>query len=355
MADDTPALRAALESQREVVLPPGRYRITGPLRLGDDQGLRGPGTLVVDFDSPDLERATAALIIAGNGVTIENLEIEKRFVDGSYDTGILAAEGQRDVVIRGVEISGYSARYGIHLTECTGFEISGCHVRDFSMDVTADMIVDSPAGIRLTRCRTGTVHHNRIERIEVGERGRASISPHVPEYGPQGYQADHLTVHDCEHVTVTGNVLETSGEGIDLLLSRHVTVTGNVIADIWFQGIKMLGVSGTTVSGNLIRDTYQGIGLADHEGMRRSATLNSIVGNTILDTGSAGSFGVPGRGRVAYSGTIGIDVHESCDGNLVADNLIADTGEESHMDEGIHRGTGKSNVFQGNLVRPATR
>lgn len=358
-SDDTAALQAAIQAQKRITLPQGRYRITGSLVLDAGCGIAGSGTLDVDFDTLQADGSNAALRCQGSNIRIEGIKIAKRFVDGSYGIGILlGGQGHKDIRIHGVDISGYSARYGIHLVECEDFEISNSHIHDFMMDSSADMIRDSPAGIRVTRSRRGVISNNRIFRIEVGSGGRVSASPMVPKYGKQGYQSDLMTVVACREIAITGNSLATSGEGIDLLLSQECTVAGNTIRDIWFQGIKMLGVSFTTISGNVIRDCYQGVGLADHAQFHSDCCGNAISGNTILDSGSAGSFGVPGPGRVRYGVPAGVDVHDASDYNVITGNVIMDTQAVKTMKAAIAANSAQHNVIANNVedsayTRPA--
>lgn len=349
-ADDTDALERAIRAEKLIFLPPGRYRITRPLALDTGCGIVGPGTLYVDFDSARSDASNAALNCQGSNIRIDGITIEKRFIDGSYGIGIsLGGSGHRNIRIHGVDISGYSARYGIHLVECEDFEISNCHIHDFMMDAGADMIQDSPAGIRVTRSRRGVISNNRILRIEVGKSGLASISPKVPKYGKQGYQSDHMTIVSCRNVTITGNLMATSGEGIDLLLSQECAVSGNTIEDIWFQGIKMLGVSFSTISGNVIRDCYQGVGLADHTKFGADCIGNAITGNTIVDSGSPGSFGLPGPARLRYGVPAGVDVHDASDYAVIAGNVIMDTQATKTMRSAIATNGAPHNICANNI------
>ena len=350
VSDDTAAIRRALERTGSAKIPAGTYRTTAPIRLAAGQQICGDGVLLVDFDTGSGDASNAAVICAGDSTDVRGVTIRKKFIDGSYGTGILIPSGRRNVAVRDVEIEGYSARYGVHAIESRHIDISGCFIHDFMVNVRTDMIQDSPAGIRLTRCESCTVSCNRVSEIQVGAAGREAVSPLKPDYGPQGYQSDLITVVDCRDIALTGNVLRTSGEGIDLLISRRCSVTGNTIRDIWFQGIKMLGASDCTVTGNVISECYQGIGLTDHDGLGKPCTGNTILGNVVLDTGATGSFGVPAAGRVRYSGTFGIDIHEACDRNVVSGNVVRDTQTVRTMRGAIHVGSGAGNVVEGNVT-----
>lgn len=351
LADDTAALQNALDTRKSVALAPGSYRITRPLHLSSGAALIGSGKIIVDFDSEKMDESNAALYGQGQDIRVEGISIVKRFRDGSYGVGVLIAAGSQNIVVRNVEISGYSARYGIHVVESENFEITGCYIHDFLMDTSADMIVDSPAGIRATRCKSGVISNNRILRIEVGERDYTSVSPLRAAYGRQTYQSDCLTIMQCRAITLVGNVLETSGEGIDLLLSQECTVNANSIGNIWFQGIKMLGVRFTSVSGNVLRDCLQGIGLAEHAALKTDCVGNTVTSNTILDSGASGTFRVPSRVREGLANAIGVDLKGRCLDNVVAHNTILDTQPKKTMITAIRQDQKLHNVVEGNNSR----
>jgi parallel beta-helix repeat protein len=348
--DATPVIAAALQKFGTIRLMDGAtFRLGSSVRLASGQGLVGNAILVPDFDHPvESGMANAAVLIEGNDVRVEGLTIRKPFKDGSYGIGV-AVSGRKNITLRNLEITGYSARYGILAVESSELEISGCTVRDFMMNASSDMISDSPAGVCLKRCTNAIVSNNRVFRIEAGPQGRESISPLSPKYGRQGYQPDHFYIGQCVAVSMVGNVMETSGEGIDVLLSSNCTISGNVIRDIWFQGVKMLGVSSTTVDGNFISDCYQGVGLATHSRFNAECENNVITDNVILNTGSPGSFGVPGPGRVKFGTTAGVDLHDTSKNNIVANNLIRNTSAEAVLEVPIS-GNLAANLVEGNLV-----
>ena len=344
--DAAPILQKAVETMGVVPLPAGKFRLRSPVRLQSNQGLVGPATFLVDFDSKEPHGAFCG---KGENLRFEGFAIRKTFKDGSYASGILIDGPSKNVVVRNLDISGYSARYGIHLVEVDGFEVSGCYIHDFMMDADADMILDSPAGLRVTRSDHGVIANNRILRIDVGPHGLVSISPLKPDYGPQHHQSDSMTLMQSRHVTVTGNVLDVSGEGIDLLLSSECVVTGNIIRNIWFQGIKLLGVSYSVITGNFISECYEGIGLQTHKQFHAECTGNTIVGNTILNTGSPATFGdVPAK-RVHSHGLVAIDIGGTSRRNLVANNLIHDNQEKPTMEKAISPNS-EFNLIRDNLT-----
>lgn len=161
ITDDSNALQQTVSQGRICQLASHVYRITRRILLPADSGLIGPGEIRVDFDSSTPDFQNVALLIQGDGVQIRSLLVNKVFLDGSYGIGI-ASEGRRDIALEGLEIRGYSARYGIHLIGCEMFMIRHCQIHDFLMNTTADMIADSPAGTRLTDCRYGIVTGNLV-------------------------------------------------------------------------------------------------------------------------------------------------------------------------------------------------
>jgi parallel beta-helix repeat protein len=355
-ADDTKAIQDALTNSGGLVcLPAGTYRITQSIRLTSNTVLTGCGTILVDFDLglPSSEN-TALYGVGVQNVSIEGITIWKTFVDGSYGTGILIAGGS-NVRIKSVDICGYSARYGIHILESENFEISSCYIHDFLVNTTTDMIQDSPAGIRITRSYFGVIANNRVIGIEVGPKGLESISPLVPKYGKQGYQSDCMTIVQSKYITITGNVVALSGEGLDLLVSESLTVTGNIIKNIWFQGIKMMGTQYSTVSNNQIEDCYQGIGLAYNPVMDKEAVGNTVTGNVIRNTGSTGTFEIPAKDRVRYVGVIGLLVNDNSEFNTITGNVIIDTQEKITMEWGIYKPGKKDNIIEGNVVSGALK
>jgi parallel beta-helix repeat protein len=359
VADDTLSLQTALNTGKVVQLPPGRYRITHRLTIPSGGGLSGSGTIYHDFDlsppSGPVSPFDVAIFIQNDEVLLEGFRLEKHFVDGSYATGIATGSVER-LTIRNLDITGYSARYGIFIVDSGDFEVSGCHIHNFMMNTTADMIQDSPAGLRVTRSHRGIISRNRILAIEVGPTGRASISPISPGYGPQRYQADCMTVMQCTEVTVDGNVCNTSGEGIDMLLSNSCTVSNNVVSNIFHMGIKMLGVSYSAVHGNYLADCWRGIGVEAHPSFNAEASGNAIIGNIMRDMGSLGTFGAPDSERLLLPTQWGILIEtkgaKPARYNVVSDNIVLDTQAVKTTDGGV-TDAGSNNTLRDNVFTSA--
>ncbi len=347
--DDSGAFQAALSAAGIVHVPAGRYRVTAQIQVPADGALMGEGTIVVDWDpaGPGNAEGGAAIRVMGDNAAIKGIRIEKVFTDGSYGTGILAT-GCVNTQLRDVAISRYSARYGIHLVECSDFQIAGCLISDFKVDTASDMVGDSPAGIRLTRSARGMVQYCILKRIEVGPAGRASLSPTHPAYGPQGYQSDHVAIVQSRDIAINGNTMLTSGEGINMQGSQNCTLYGNVIQDIYLAGIRMTGTSFCAIGENKIADSYHGIVFDDGTSGTKSFG-NVFHGNMIRDTGAPGSFGVPGAERITTQTPAGVTLSGGSDWNAVTENVVLDTQVVKTQADGIRPNSSANNLVTDNI------
>lgn len=326
---DHGAIQNAINTQLETYLPAGEYWLNAALTLPAGRRLYGPATgepavLRVRHDSGS-PSGDFAIVITGNNVSVENLVISKDFVDGSYGTGILA-DNRSNITIKGLEIRNYSVRYGIHLIECTDFEISNCYVHSFLMNQSnpsgneADMIQDSPAGIRITRSTNGIIRDSVIRDIDVGPNGRASISSLVPSYGPQGHQADGITLSDSSFITVENNDIWNSGELIDVLVSDNCIVRNNTLQMAYLLGIKCIGSQNCIISDNYIADAAVGLILVDHNSGEQ-ATGCLIDRNEFVNIGSRGIWDIAANSRMG--GLIsGIYIDDNAVGNTISNNNI---------------------------------
>lgn len=355
VADDSDALQNALDNHSIVQLEGGTFRITRMMYVRDGGGVYGPGVVIHDFDvAPPPEHPSphdVAFRLTGSGITLDGFKIRKVFVDGSYGHGIVV-RGERDITVRNMEISGYSARYGIHIIECEGFTVSDNYIHSFMVNTETDMIQNSPAGLRVTRSKYGLVANNRIIDIEVGLEGMQSISPLIPSYGPQSHQADSMTIVQCEYVTISGNVCHNSGEGIDLLLSNHCTVTGNIVSNMFNEGIKMLGVSYTSVVGNSVSECIVGVGMQGHPPFDGECSGNTVTGNVFRNIGAQGSFSSEEHALRPHVGgrySIIIRHHPESRYNIVTDNVSIDTTDPPTSNGDIRNNAGPTNLVESNL------
>jgi parallel beta-helix repeat protein len=342
--DDTAAIQRAIKANVNVYFPAGEYWTSSKFTVPSGRTLYGPddddrATIRVRFDLPSTAN-NYAFHIMGNDVVLQNLVIDKDFVDGSYAIGILA-ENRSNLKFVGLEIKDYSVRYGIHLIECHSFRISDTYVHDFMFNKSivganeSDMIKDSPAGMRLTRSTNGIIANCLIQNIEVGPQGRASISELVPSYGPQGYQADGITLHDSSSILVENNVISNSGELIDLVVSDSCVVRNNDLQMAFLFVIKCIGSQSCVVQSNYVAHGAIGIFLADHS--TEECTSNVVDGNDIVSCGSPGVWGIAAHNRLGFA-ISGIYLDNNVSGNTVSRNRVFDP--QHYLTQYLRQGTG---------------
>jgi len=350
---DEVAIQAAIDNHASVFLPAGEYRINAKLVIPAGRHLYGPSTgtpatIRVVHDTGTVQ-GNFAVEVVGDGVTIQDLVIDKDFVDGSYGVGIFATN-QDFLTFSGLEIRDFSVRYGIHIIESNVFEINNVYVHDFMMNqsfangIGADMIQDSPAGIRITRSVNGSIRDSRVHDIEVGPIGRASISQLVPSYGPQGYQSDAITLSDSSDIDVEGNELWNSGELIDPVASDNIFIRNNTLQMSYLIGVKMIGVQDSIVQGNYIADSAVGIWMGDHVQTGEQATGNLIDNNDIVNASSFGIYNEAAISRFSNA-TKGIFVDDNADGSTISNNSVYDS--LGFLTEFVRQGAG-SNTFTNN-------
>ena len=348
---DAASIQTALNNHASVYLPAGDYVLDAPLVISHGRRLFGPSNgdparLRIAHDSGAPNAGNYALHVIGNGVTIADLAIDKDFVDGSYGVGI-HAERADNLFISGVEIQDYSVRYGIHILESDEFEIDDVFIHDFMTNVggsdAPDMILDSPAGIRVTRSTIGAIRNSKVHNIEVGADARASVSEFVPSYGPQGYQSDAITISDSSGVYVESNNLFNSGELVDVLVSDGSVVRDNTMQMAYLIGVKVIGSQESIVTDNYVGDAAIGLWMGDHSSGEQ-ATGNQIYSNNFVNNGSPGIWDAPAAIRIPFS-ISGVYVDPSADLNSVTGNQIYDYYD--YLTAPVVR-NGSSNVFADN-------
>lgn len=353
---DEAAIQSAINANTSVYFPPGEYWLNSKLVIPAGRTLYGPKTgaqavLRVRFDT-GVNADNYAMEIVGNDVVIQNLVIDKDFIDGSYGVGIIA-NNRSNITISGVEIRDYSVRYGIHLIECSDFRITNCYVHDFMMNQSnpngneADMIQDSPAGIRITRSINGVISDSRVHNIEVGPLGRSSISELVPSYGMQGYQSDCITLSDVSGITVENNDLWNSGELVDTIASDNCIVRNNTMQMGWALGIKSIGAEDCIYKDNYIADCAIGLILVDHTQTGAESIGNLVDGNDFVNCGSLGIWNIAASIRMPYS-TSGIYIDNNASGNTVTNNRIYNY--HGYLPQYIRTGTGTNTVANNSFI-----
>ncbi len=326
LSDDTTALQTALNASCGAVdLPAGVFRISGTLTVPSGGGIVGSGVL---YQTADVTSILNANTSSGNaGITLSGFSLQKVFVNNSVADGI-RIERSTDVEISGVEITGISARSGIELLLCDGFEVTDNYLHDFSATATGNLSDGEPISIDSIYIRStdnGIVSGNVID-----DMGGGAL-----------LQSDGVFVSNATNVHVTLNEISNVGEGVDLGASEDVLVDYNTIVDASAFGVKVMnGATESTIAYNTItRPRMSGVIVAGGPStLINGATADTIVDrNVITDVGAGGTSGHPFPGA-ARAGVFVNGNHPDWEPVLrtaITDNTITDSQSTHTMQFGI--------------------
>lgn len=325
-ADDTAAIQASLSSGCGVVsLTSGTYILSDTLRVPSGGGIKGTGTLRQTADVVTILNTDTAN--GNSNITLDGFKIAKDFVNNSLADGV-RLERVNGATVKGLEITGISARSGIELLRSTDFTVTRNYLHGFSADQTGVLADGDPISIDSIYIRLssgGTVSHNRIEDM----------------VGGPALQSDGIFVTG-DDVVVEHNVIRNVGEAVDVGAADNVTVRYNRAMDISGWGLKIgNGSSNSVITRNYV-ERAQLAGIVVFNGASTIAgngpTENiEVTFNTILNTGSQDKTTHP----VPYIPRAGISLHGYLSvwapvaNTVVKNNVIIDTYLPHRMEYGI--------------------
>jgi hypothetical protein len=324
--DDTAAIQAALSSGCGVVsLPKGTYLVSDTLRVPSGGGIKGSGTLRQTADVVTILNADT--VNGDSDITLDGFKIAKDFVNNSLADG-LRLERVNGATVKGLEITGISARSGIELLRSSDFTITRNHLHGYSADQTGTLADGDPISIDSIYVRLssgGTVSHNRIEDMD----------------GGPGLQSDGIFVTG-DDVVVEHNVIRNVGEAIDVGAADNVTVRYNRATDISGWGLKIgNGSSNSVITRNYVKRA-QLAGVVVFNGASTVAgngpTENIEVSfNTIVNTGSEDktTHAIPFIPRAGISLHGYLSTWAPVANSVVKNNVIIDTYHPHRMEYGI--------------------
>lgn len=138
-------------------------------------------------------------------------------------------------------------------------------------------------------------------------------------------------------VTVTGNVIERLSDqsGIFANDADSLTISGNVVRSC-SNGIELMGVTNSVVAGN-ITNSNQGSGiLLDNDGSSVGSTGNRVIGNTARDDGSGYNIDTGGTWTQAYgiretgNSNSNLYLGNECDSNGTSQIATVGAGSVTH-------------------------
>ena len=348
-----PNLQAAFDAVPEtggvVLLPPGKFEISEPLRLktGDTRVIgSGAATCIINKN----ENGQPALILRpalldqDKQARLWRVQLADFRITGGEKSGDgIFAEGIQEIYFEGLSID-HNGRHGIQLLNC------------FEDPRLADCIItyNKAAGVEIINCHDIIVNGNHFEENQDALHCADSfnlcmngnnIDDHLRHgivientYGSvvSGNMIEEcngtaiILDRDCYGITLSANVIAHHLEGgIDLRDAHGCAISANTFTIAHHFSVRISGESGrNTVSANNFCNTYIGAGKdkrpAEHK------TLMGIDEGTGVRLDGASHCNISGN---TFSGLSSAAVWSTapCSGLVVTHNLATDCGRKSKV------------------------
>ncbi len=352
VADDTVAIRKAVDSSRFVMFPAGTYRVTGVINLTSGQVLIGPGTVVqssanteifnfesrsdisvtgltlqgfgTDFTNSDSSRAVA--FYGGGAGSNNNRFHNNKFVNFTYTSVKFKAQtncfftsnivvGPGPGILTPI-VSG--ACYGVLFDEgcfrvhCEGNSLSACAqgliMQNLTDGVFSDNTIFDIVGQHGMYCGQAlynvAIVGNTIRNVDL--IGIKSQSFDASGFDNVNISVTGNTIFDCGD---QGIVIGSGDEPGSVFKNRNVAVVGNTVRQCGANGISLNNSEGIVVSSNSIQGcVFSGIYVS--ECVDFLIAMNNIRSCNLsgIRDGLANSNGIIRANKllnVAVSGTVG--------------------------------------------------
>lgn len=246
IADDTPAVTAAINTGKSLDIRNGTFLINLPLLPKSGTEWAGDFTGTIKYASK------AALI---DIQSVSNFKMRGVVVDGNY-TAYMVTDGN-------------DAPWGVRMEQCTNVEISGNHFkRLYRIGVSVGHVSANPnKAIRIL--------NNLIENIGIGTDPMTGFGN-----GIAVICADGVTIRDNTVRNISGNVSATAGINLEPALAGqaccNIEVVGNRVSNVLnSQGIQSYmafvptaSLDNINIHDNIVSDTGTGWGIsADNFGV----------------------------------------------------------------------------------------
>lgn len=284
-AADYPILQAALDAVPEgggmVLLPPGRFEITAPLRLSrGDVRIAGSGasTHVVNRN----ESGEPAILIQADGfpgnprARIWRVQIDNFRISGNPRSGDgIRFEGVHELFVQNMSID-RNGRHGIRTIRCEeNARIVSCNITynagaglsvtdGHDILVSANQFEENQDAVRCVDSfnlnLTGNIIDDHLRHAVVIENTHSSVVS-----GNMIEQCKGVAVildRDCLGFSISGNTLASDVDGgIDLRDAWGCSITGNNFTRVYHYSVRVGPNSGRiAISGNTFNNTYVGEG-----------------------------------------------------------------------------------------------
>ena len=348
--DDSDAIIDALKKvQGPVYFPKGDYVLKKPITIiSNNSGIFGEkdaegkplANLLVTCEE------TTVTAKGKNNLVINGINFNKTFVDNSVAYAVNISNGKQ-ISIKNCEISGYSARGGIHIGYSDTFEISNNYIHDFSASAIGILSdgeqVDSLA-IAFRNSKNGKILNNTIKNILIKD----------PLMSANNYQSDGITTFQSDNIHIEGNYVYNAGEGIDVSMSTNVMVYKNTFEHCNHFGMKMVHGTKNSVfdSNTVIGAAMNGVSIEPGHATSGVTRDNKIINNTIKNTGSHNPWGDKefNRAGIVLGGNpIFVDgiLKNGVTNNLIENNTILDENDVFSTKYGVF----EREVAFGNIIR----
>ncbi|MCL0070519.1 right-handed parallel beta-helix repeat-containing protein [Dehalococcoidia bacterium] len=169
-----------------------------------------------------------------------------------------------------------------------------------------------------------------------------------------GAYGENIRIGGASRITISNNILLDSGDAVGVDHGEMVSIMGNIMRGATTEAVDLKESSYSTIIGNLIENSYAGIGLAST--VTGGARHNQISGNVIRNSGFAGMHFLNATHNIVSSNII----EESANKGIVfgassSFNIVKGNNLKNLRDDGIWLDVGsQNNLISGNHITNAS-
>lgn len=280
-----PNLQAALDAVPEsggvVVIPPGNYEITEPLRVKTAETRITGGGAATHIINKAAGGAPAFILRPANLDTdkkarLWRVQMADLRISGNEKSGDgIFAEGVQEIYLEGVSIDHHGG-HGIHLKDC------------FEDPRIADCIItyNKKRGIEIINCHDIVVNANHFEENQDALFCGDSFNLCMNGNNIDDHLGNGVIIENTYGSVVSGNMIEECN-GTAIILDRDcygITLSANVIAHHLEGGIDLRDACGCTLSANTFTIAHKFSVRVGKDSERNTISANTFC-NTYIGAG----------------------------------------------------------------------
>lgn len=279
-----PNLQAALDAVPEgggiVLLPPGNFEITEPLRVKTSETrIVGSGTATCIINKN--EKGQPALIIrpalldTNKKATLWRVQCADFRIMGQEKSGDgIFAEAVQEIYLEGMSID-HHGRHGVHLLDC------------FEDPRIADCILtyNKACGIEIVNCHDIVVNANHFEENQDALHCKDSFNLCMNGNNIDDHLRHGVVIENTYGSVVSGNMIEECN-GTAIILDRDcygITLSANVIAHHLEGGIDLRDAHGCAISANTFTIAHKFSVRLSKDSGRNTVSANNFCNTYIGD------------------------------------------------------------------------